>query len=113
MFGKKKAKNNDLNTGMEIPEVMTKRDPEEEERMHEEELRRLMKGMDRKDLKIICEYIPYDLLLNKLNEELIEKDKWRIKIEEMYQQFSPEQTESNLKTQIIWNKNTRKAYTEY
>lgn len=76
-----------LNMG--IPDFLdsSRYSQEEEERMHEEELRRRLEAMDERDLKIIAEYIPYDLLIDRIRSELIEKMEWKIKIDEMYNRF--------------------------
>lgn len=96
MFGKKNE-NEEIEMvykdelGMKIPikkpEVTTRHSPEEEERMHEEELRRRLEGMDERDWKVVAQCIPVDLLVDRLRSELTEKMEWKIKIDEMYHRF--------------------------
>lgn len=80
----------------------SKYSPEEEKRMHEEELKKIFSAMDWNDWIIAIEFAPYSIILDRLRNELIEKDRWKEKIEEMYQEFTPKETESDLKTKIIW-----------
>lgn len=115
MLGKKEKKESKNNAykvanekgvnGFDIPELMTKQSPEEEERMHQEELRKIFSAMDQNDWEIAIQYIPYIIVIDWLRKELKEKDRWKEKIEEITSQFlSNRPEESTLKTQIIWGK---------
>lgn len=60
-----------------------------EQQIHERELAQRIRAMDEREWEIVADNIPVDILIRKIERELIKKVELEAKINDMYQQFFP------------------------